>query len=533
MFNSLVQLETTRTQELDLTVIADLNIEQTYARLIDMTRGQGSIIDRICLDEETIRYRQDMMKDFLRLPGLLTELHDHLCRFDQFRFQFEKEMYKSSRLYYLIELLLIVEASVLCLEDLSQTLKYYDIKADGLVRLREAVIQMTQTPDYKQMKQDMKEIRYIFKQIKSVEVAINLNTGMRPYEAQITSINLEAYRYPKAFRKVSDALERTEIFLGHRTRHYVPIFPVEKVNLDLLEEIEFALKDHKGAIKQFLIQYNKIDATPFITLHEEVTFYLASFDLAKTLTDHGLWLTWPEVVAKEEKILAVQGGYNLHLGKRLIKNQEVATLVANDFTLGQEKGVVVLTGSNRGGKTTFTQMIGQIQVLTQLGLPVPAKAARVSIVDKVVTHFPKLEKESVDYGRFGKACMEFSQAYKEMTHYSLLLMNESFSGTSHLESLEIASEVVRALCHLKVRTIYNTHLHELIHELDNSNGACSYVVGDLQSPEAYKVYEADPRGFSQAMEIARKFGVTYDQLLAVLEGGKDDEKSLSQSLMAK
>ena len=517
MFSSLVNLESTKTVQLNQQVIEDLNIEKTYQQLLTMSEGAKALIDGMCMDIDTILFRQEMMKDFLDMPGLLSELYDHLSRFDQFRFQFENELTKASRLYYLIDLLLVVEASVMCLEDLHGTLHYYPIKAPGLLQLKKDVETMMATKHYVQMKKDMKAIRYIFRQIKSVEVSVNMNTGMRPYEAQITKVNEHGYRFPEAFRKVSDALEMNDRFLGRRTRHYVPVFPVDRVNLDLLEEVEYALRDHKGAIKDFLAQYNKIDATPFIRLHEEITFYMASYDLVDTMTQGGLYICWPKLLPMTSKSSEVIGGYNLHLGKRLIKEGMVTTLKPVDFMLDNDNGVVVLTGSNRGGKTTFTQMMGQVQFLAQMGLPVPAKKATVSLVDRIVTHFPKLEKESVDYGRFGKACEDFSKFYEQMTSHSLLLMNESFSGTSHLESLEIASEVVRALCHLRVRCIYNTHLHELMHELGPMEGATSYVVGEPDTETAFSVYQAQPQGYSHAMLIAKRFGVTYEQLIKTLE----------------
>ena len=207
MFNSLISLENSKYNTIAQQTIEDLNLGPIFTRLIEISEGEEAIIYRMCQDKGTIDYRQAIMGDFLANPELLDELLKELKAFGRFRFKFVNEVEKSNNLFYLIELLLVVEASVDCLEGLYQTLCYYPIKAKGLVDLKTSVETMMESDTYKQMKEDRKAIRYIFKQIKSVEVSVNMNTGMRPYEAEITEVNEHRYRYPEAFRRVSDALE--------------------------------------------------------------------------------------------------------------------------------------------------------------------------------------------------------------------------------------------------------------------------------------------------------------------------------------
>ncbi len=220
--------------------------------------------------------------------------------------------------------------------------------------------------------------------------------------------------------------------------------------------------------------------------------------------------------------MSFEGAYNIHLGQVLINEGLVKSLVTNDFVLKRGE-TVLLTGANRGGKTTFTQLLGQVQVLAQLGFPVPAKVAEIALCDGIASHFPMIEQEALDFGRFGRACFEFKTAFERMTAGSLLLMNESFSGTSHLESIEIASEVVKALIEKKVTTIYNTHLHELYDETKILGNVRSCTVGDVGSEDVYIISEGHPKGFSQALDIAKTYGVTYELLVAQLEGGGVDE----------
>lgn len=525
MFNSLVGLESSTYTELKVETIKDLNLADAFELLEAFSDHQEAVIFSLCQDEATIEYRQAIMKEFMTKPSMLEALSEHLERFEEFKYLNDNGVSRGSKLYYLIERLKIVEASVICLEEVYETLSDDTIKAEGLLKLKASVLKLMSEDLYKNMKVDMKKIRHIFSQIKSVEVSINMNTGMRPYEAQVTGVNSDNYLSPKAFHRVSEALDRTETFLGHKVKNYIPVFSVEKLDVDLLEEIEYSLRHHQDTIKTFLKTYSKVDSTPFLKLREEVSFYKASMTMVAFLQEAALPLCWPRVLGAEERKMSVKDGYNINLAGEMLKEGKLDQMVMNDVFMDAYCRLMIMTGSNRGGKTTYTQMVGQIQVLAQLGLPIPAREASLSLVDSIKTHFPLLESESLDHGRFGRECLSFKESYRGMTSQSLILMNESFSGTSHLESLQIADEVVRALKIKGSRVVFNTHLHELGMKISDYNeqikNDCvsrSYVVGETTSEQIYKVYEAEPRGYSQAYEIAKTFGVTFDQLIDTIKG---------------
>lgn len=105
----------------------------------------------------------------------------------------------------------------------------------------------------------------------------------------------------------------------------------------------------------------------------------------------------------------------------------------------------ILTGANRGGKTTITQAVGQLFVLAQGGIYIPGKAFTFSPVTGIYTHFPADEDKTLDLGRLGEECKRFKAIYEEADSRSLLLMNESFSTTSFEEGYYIAKDSVRAI----------------------------------------------------------------------------------------
>ncbi|MDA3845939.1 MAG: hypothetical protein PF505_05235 [Vallitaleaceae bacterium] len=523
-FNSLLWLETSTYQELDEQVIGDLGLHGFYKKLTDLSQVNLSVINRLCTDMDTITYRQAIIRDLMAEPALTNYLVENLEAFCTLVYQFTKTTYEADNFYFLVELVKIVEKSIQCLEDLRGTLRGYNFTSVGLKKLYESVEASINEPNFKEMKVDLKAIRYAFSQIKSAEISINMDLGMRPVEAQVTNLFDHRCIYPKAFRKVAMVIQDNGTFLGKHINQYIPVFSVKNLDLDLKEELEFGLKAYHGVLKTFLNKYKKIDPLPFVTLFEEVTFYQSSVTLLQQMAKAHLPMSLPTLLPSRDRCFDVKGVYNINLAERISHDN----IVLNQFKMDDDGRIFILTGANSGGKTTFTQAIGQVQLLAQLGLMVPATWARISLVNGIYTHFPVLEADTIDLGRLGKECLNFSVLFKKADRYSLILLNESFTSTSHLESLTIAGEVIKAAKTKEVRLIYNTHLHELVDQVIGFNEAIvnetpivSITSGSQNDTNSYTIEVGPPQGISHAMKIAENFGITYKQLSKRLEAVND------------
>ena len=195
----------------------------------------------------------------------------------------------------------------------------------------------------------------------------------------------------------------------------------------------------------------------------------------------------------------------------------------NDLDFDEEKRIYILTGANRGGKTTITQAVGQLFVLAQSGISVPAERFVFDPADMVLTHFPADEDKTLDLGRLGEECRRFRELYARSTGKSLILLNETFSTTSFEEGYFIAVDAVKAILERGTRTVYNTHMHKLAMELDSEintdagkGKAVSLVAETRDGKNSFRVKIAPPEGKSFAREIAVKYGVTYE---ALVDGG--------------
>ena len=235
------------------------------------------------------------------------------------------------------------------------------------------------------------------------------------------------------------------------------------------------------------------------------------------MIDLGLPMTRPEILGVESKSLSSKGLYDLKLAVRKLDGGKI-DVVSNNFEFSNENGIYIMTGPNRGGKTTFTQTVGILFLLAQNGIYVPAEACSISPCDNIFTHFPADENKTVDLGRLGEESRRISEIFSAATGNSLLLFNESLATTSFTEGLYIAKDVVRALRRLGARTVFNTHMHELaadlepINSLDGDLKVASLITGVHEGRRSFKVYIAPPEGISYARDIARKYGVTFEQL---------------------
>jgi DNA mismatch repair ATPase MutS len=269
-------------------------------------------------------------------------------------------------------------------------------------------------------------------------------------------------------------------------------------------------------LRDTLTGYANVAIMNISGLVPEFIYYIRCAEFISPLMEKGCSFCEAQPEAEGGTAMEAKGFYNLKLAMNM---ENVSGIVSNDLAFDKKHTVYILTGANRGGKTTVTQAVGQLFVLAQGGLFVPAKSFRFVPCDCIYTHFPADEDKTMDLGRLGEECVRFREMYTASTGRSLLLLNETFSTTSYEEGYYIARDSVKALLTKGVRTIYNTHMHKLGEDADElsheSNGAyaASLIMRTDDGRRSFKVALAKPEGSSYARDIAEKYGVTYSMLV--------------------
>ncbi len=476
-------------------------------------------------DPEIIRYRCDVFEDILKFPSLRNRIKELLEQLNYLK-DLERSVKDNTAapIWQLINRLQELDVYVNCITGINESLTENDIKSEGLKQMKEYVSSVYSESGFEHLYDDIKELMGEIGQIRSVSLGVNLDNHMRPVEVGIVSINDTSFSRPGLLSKFLDfASKKNEIHGGTSFDGMTKIHTVGKAAGEdpLMNTLSRAVTDMLGSIvkqlKTKLSKYVNISGYSLTKLIPEFIFYIRWAEYCKKLMDLGLPMCKPEILDLEKRELSAKGIYNLKLGIQLEQNKKI-DIIRNDIDFNSEHGIYIMTGPNRGGKTTFTQAVGILFLLAQHGIFVPAEAVSLSPADNIYTHFPADENQTVNLGRLGEESKRLSGIFAVATNKSLLLFNESLATTSFAEGLYIAKDVVKALRYLGARTIFNTHMHELAMELEVMNShegdmnVASLITGIHDGERSYKVFLAPPEGVSYAKDIAEKYGVTFEQL---------------------
>lgn len=197
----------------------------------------------------------------------------------------------------------------------------------------------------------------------------------------------------------------------------------------------------------------------FDLLRTEIAWYLGCVRLHARLVGLGMPVVIPEAVEASELALGCRGLYDvglaLHLGKGVVGNDLDA----------DGAGLVVVTGANQGGKSTFLRSVGLAMAMLRAGMFVGAQQFRSSVPTAIFTHYRREEEAGLEQGKFDEELSRMAAIAARVSPGALLVSNESFAATNEREGSEIAEGVVSALGESGVRVVMVTHLTELARRL--------------------------------------------------------------------
>ena len=489
------------------------------------------IMDYLTSNAEVIAYRRDTLREVMGHPGLLELIRGAVERLEQIgalvRVKENPNLSYEAQFYSIRELEVYLDLVTFLAEGFDKLdAGGVSLQSQGLLALRESV--RARVPSCEKLRQGVAHMTTSIQRIKSVTVAFNLDSELSPYEAGLLAINTE----PVRSGELIDRLLNFELAKGDMTA-LAPmtavsnrLTPREKASVDMVF-MSAMKKVYGGLLRSWapsVKQYMASGGCEWLRLLPELQFLCAAADMLQSLKDSGLPLCWAEIRPTEEKRFSVEGLYNPAMAMKLKDNDSPASIskrmVYNDVNFDDEGRIFILTGPNSGGKSVFTCGVGIAQVMFQLGLPVPARAAVISPVKGIFTHFAQDIKGSTEDGRLGSECQRMKEIFQKLTPHSLVLLDETFSGTSSYEGSYLAADTVGALAALGTHAIYCTHMHELtarIPEINQNSKTRSRVdtlvagsgLGDIR----FSITRRPPDGKSYASRIAEKYGLSYDSLL--------------------
>lgn len=267
---------------------------------------------------------------------------------------------------------------------------------------------------------------------------------------------------------------------------------------ELFPDLFAALTEYQAAHADFL--------DPGVARFDrEIQVYLAWLEYMARLTRAGLVFCLPEVT--EDKEIHAEQTVDLALANRLVREGIVP--VANDFHLAGRERILVITGPNQGGKTTFARMFGQLHYLACLGLPVPGTRAQLFLFDRLFTHFEREEHLTDLCGKLQDDLVRIHSILEQATPRSLLVINEMFASTTFQDALDLSQRIAARLVALDMLCVWVTFIDELSRLGEQTVSLMSTVVLDNPAQRTFKIIRQPADGRAHAVSLAERHRLTY------------------------
>lgn len=250
-----------------------------------------------------------------------------------------------------------------------------------------------------------------------------------------------------------------------------------------------------------------------VMLRTELAFYLGCVNLHDRLAEIDEPTCFPVPAAAGERRLSSEGLYDISLA--LSMGQQV---VANDIN-ADNKSLIIVTGANKGGKTTFLRSVGLSQMMMHCGMFVPARSFSTNLCAGLFTHFKRKEDFSMESGKLDEELSRMSQITDHLSANSLVLLNEAFAATNEREGSEIARQIVAALLERQVKVIFVSHLYQFTHAFyEGKTDRTLFLRAERKTDgtRTYKLSEGEP--------LDTSYGVDLYNRIFVADGGKTNAK---------
>jgi hypothetical protein len=224
-------------------------------------------------------------------------------------------------------------------------------------------------------------------------------------------------------------------------------------------------------------------------LRTELAFYIGCINLHRKLTQIGEPLCFPTAGLSGHRSLSFNDLYDPSLA--LSTGRKV---VGNDLR-PDGSDLIVITGANTGGKSTFLRSVGLAHLMMQAGMFVGATSFSSEVCDGLFTHYKREEDATMESGKWDEELSRMSEIVSKLSANSVVLFNESFGSTNEREGSEIAGQIVRALLDRGVKVFFVTHLYHFARSFFSGQPArCTFLraVRNFDGTRPFKLIPGEP-----------------------------------------
>jgi DNA mismatch repair protein MutS len=449
-------------------------------------------------DIAAIEYRQEIMRD-LESRELSEYIEVFAKRMRSVRDQWgqrEKLSYTYQKQRCFLD---AVDAYCDAVDGLGHDLMMVDLRSRGFRLFRDYLSSYTGSETFvvlvtetKQQREDLSTLNYsLF--IEGNRVTVSRYKHEIDYEAEV----LQAF---DKFKQTGSTEYRFSFPSGLRMNH------VEEAVLDRIARLH---PDLFSSLAQYCDRHRDFLDETIRTFDRQIQFYVACLERLDAFKGTGLLFCYPALSA-ESKEISAHGFFDLALAGKL--TGEGKRVVCNDFHLSGRERILVVSGANQGGKTTFARAFGQLHYLARLGCSVPGSEARLFFYDQLFTHFEQEEDLQNLNSKLETDLRRIHTILKQATSRSLLIMNESFSSTTLNDGLFLNKRVMAQIVNLDMLCVSVTFFDELASLGETVVSMVGTVDPADRTRRTFRVIRKPADGLAYALAIAERYRLTYSDI---------------------
>ncbi len=449
---------------------------------------------------DAINYRHEILRDLEgdALIGYVRSFAADMRTMRSHLAQSEKRYYKRQKQSWFLD---AVETYCSAVTRLSSNLALTELRSRGFMSFREFLRNYSESGGFISLAADTEKLKAEFSGIRYSL----LIQGKRIY---VGKYNSEPDYGAEVLRTFEKFKQRAPKQYNFDFRSTPDMNHVEAAILDLVAQLypeTFSFLenycDRNGAY---------LDST-IAMFDREVQFYLAYLEYSQQFKQAGLSLCYPSVTDQSKEVYDL-GGFDIALANKLV--HEKTPVVTNDFYLKDPERIIVVSGPNQGGKTTFARTFGQLHYLASIGCPVPGKEARLFAFDQLFTHFEKEEDIQNLSSKLEDELLRIHRVLDLATSNSILIMNESFLSTTLDDAIFLSKQLMERIISLDMLCVSVTFLDELASSSQTTVSMVSTVSPNDPAVRTFEIVRRPAEGLAYAVAIAEKYHLTYDSIKA-------------------
>lgn len=485
-------------------LLCDLRIDSV---LLKLSNGPDQLKYDTCYlplkDKESVLYRQAVFQDIMRF-----ELYPVFMRFQEMmdslnllEEQINRFRLSVVRYRFVLSRMIDYKKTVLAL---FRALQAVSLQSEGLKQLRADLQEYISSEEFCGLVQETAELK---QELGKITFYISVNDNHITIR-KLPSGDIGMDGKTEFEREISNFFDQfisARASFSKRAKNSWELNPVEE---QILKSITRLFPEPFSHLEKLVKRRSPFIPKELTAYHQVLGFYMVWLEYILPKQSGNLNFCFPMITERKDGFMA-SNCFDLILADQMLK--EHSQVIRNNLILNPGEHILVLTGPNQGGKTTYARMLGQLFYLGSLGIPVPGTAVKMFLPDHIFTHFERQEDQKTLNGKLKDDIVRIHDIINRASENSLILINEMFSSTTLKDASWLGKKILSQIDRLGAFCLYVTFINELACYVPGTVSLVSEI-GDDQEERTFEIVRALSDGRAYAHSMVKKYALTYDSI---------------------